>query len=484
MSRTWRPKTDPEQAAPASAPAANETVPAALNDGAGPAEGSWGAPRPRAEPVEVTAEPVRRPPAPRPAPVPARRGMLGSLLREANGVVQQVAQGVVPGVVDAVDVDEVVKRVDIQAVIDRIDLQALVESIDLERLIEQIDLDAVLQRVDITQVLARLDPAVLADLANLVMIRVDLNAVLARVDIQQVLDGVDVTDVIRRLDPAVVGALVNAIVEQLDLNALLERVDVGQIVARIDLNAVVAQVDINAIVERTEIGTIIARSGAGVAERGRRRRSQRRGRSRRDAARLDGPSLPAARLDPADGPPAAGARARERGAVTAQVAPDRDVGLQGHYAGIVTRTVAFVIDVTTVLVLFALAGQVVEFLVSSLRGDPFVLRDHSTLSVVALVGWAFFYFAYSLSLGGRTFGMGLVGVRVVRRDGRELDGKHAVVRVLALPLSFLFFCFGLLLILLRHDRRALHDLIAGTAVVYSWDAYAARLRFLARHESS
>ena len=27
---------------------------------------------------------------------------------------------------------------------------------------------------------------------------------------------------------------------------------------------------------------------------------------------------------------------------------------------------------------------------------------------------------------------------------------------------------------------ALHDLIAGTAVVYAWDARAARLRFLAR----
>ena len=170
--------------------------------------------------------------------------------------------------------------------------------------------------------------------------------------------------------------------------------------------------------------------------------------------------------------------------MTTHVAPDRDVGLQGHYAGIVTRTAAFLLDALTVLVLFALAGQVVEFLVSSLRGDPFVLRDHPTLSVVALVGWAFFYLAYSLSVGGRTFGMGLVGVRVVRGDGREVDGKHAVLRVLALPFSFLLFGFGLLLILLRYDRRALHDLVADTAVVYAWDAYAARLRFLARQEPS
>ena len=35
-------------------------------------------------------------------------------------------------------------------------------------------------------------------------------------------------------------------------------------------------------------------------------------------------------------------------------------------------------------------------------------------------------------------------------------------------------------ILVQRERRALHDLIAGTAVVHAWDARAARLRFLAR----
>ena len=33
---------------------------------------------------------------------------------------------------------------------------------------------------------------------------------------------------------------------------------------------------------------------------------------------------------------------------------------------------------------------------------------------------------------------------------------------------------------MQRERRALHDLIAGTAVIYEWDARAARLRFLAR----
>ena len=55
------------------------------------------------------------------------------------------------------------------------------------------------------------------------------------------------------------------------------------------------------------------------------------------------------------------------------------------------------------------------------------------------------------------------------------------LRTLAFPLSFLFLGLGFTGILLGDRRRALHDVIAGTAVIYSWDARAARLRFLSRN---
>ena len=54
------------------------------------------------------------------------------------------------------------------------------------------------------------------------------------------------------------------------------------------------------------------------------------------------------------------------------------------------------------------------------------------------------------------------------------------MRTLALPLSFLFPGLGFAGILPGDRRRALHDVIAGTAVIYSRDARAARLRFLSR----
>jgi uncharacterized RDD family membrane protein YckC len=166
-------------------------------------------------------------------------------------------------------------------------------------------------------------------------------------------------------------------------------------------------------------------------------------------------------------------------------APDveRDVSLQGAYAGIVSRLGSFVIDVAVIIILFALAGSVIDYVVSAVRGEDFQMRDAPIAAIVLLVAWTIFYCAYPLAVAGRTFGMAVVGVRVIRKDGGDLDGWHALIRVLVFPLSFLLLGFGFLLIVLKRDRRALHDLIAGSCVIYSWNARAARLRFLAKTSS-
>ena len=85
----------------------------------------------------------------------------------------------------------------------------------------------------------------------------------------------------------------------------------------------------------------------------------------------------------------------------------------------------------------------------------------------------------AVNIGGKTFGMALLGLRVVRRDGGMAGPRRAVVRTLVFPLSFLLCGLGFTGILLGNQRRALHDLIARTAVVYAWDARTAHLRFLA-----
>ena len=152
--------------------------------------------------------------------------------------------------------------------------------------------------------------------------------------------------------------------------------------------------------------------------------------------------------------------------------------LEGTYAGFVTRFVSLTIDLVVIGVGFSLAGLVAEYVLSVLLREPVHLAESSVAARIAFVLWAFLAMAYPLAAAGRTVGMAIVGVRAVRADGHDLDRRHAVLRVIALPLSFLLLGFGFVLILLRRDRRALHDLIASTAVVYAWDARAARLRFL------
>jgi uncharacterized RDD family membrane protein YckC len=169
--------------------------------------------------------------------------------------------------------------------------------------------------------------------------------------------------------------------------------------------------------------------------------------------------------------------------VTLYVAPDRDVGLQGRPAGIFTRFVAFVIDLLAIAFVYVVFVRAAEFLVTTLSGKPWQISDVPVASWLVLILWAIFYCVYPVAAGGRTMGMAVTGLRVVRPDGSAVGGREAFVRLLALPLSFLTFGIGFLLILRRHDSRALQDLIGGTAVVYGWDARAARLRFLASGES-
>ncbi|HKA04378.1 MAG TPA: RDD family protein [Acidimicrobiales bacterium] len=169
--------------------------------------------------------------------------------------------------------------------------------------------------------------------------------------------------------------------------------------------------------------------------------------------------------------------------MTTRIDPQRDVGLQGHYAGIVTRTAAFAVDVGLSVLTYLLILVAIRFAIESLTHHTITWADQRVLTIVGYAAWAFLWFAYPWSVSGKSLGMAIVGVRVVRTDGSTVGFGRAAVRAICLPFSILFFGLGVLLILVQPERRALHDLIAGTAVVYSWNARAARLRFLAQQPS-
>jgi uncharacterized RDD family membrane protein YckC len=161
----------------------------------------------------------------------------------------------------------------------------------------------------------------------------------------------------------------------------------------------------------------------------------------------------------------------------------RDAGLvsaQGNYAGSVSRFLAYVIDLVVSSGIFAL-GLAAASLVAQVVTRHSVSWNRTNIVVAVIyVAWEFFYFGYSWAASGRTFGMAVLGVRVVRADGKGLDPWRGVLRAVVFPLSFLLCGLGFLGILVQREHRALHDLIAGSAVIYAWDARAARLRFLAR----
>ena len=99
---------------------------------------------------------------------------------------------------------------------------------------------------------------------------------------------------------------------------------------------------------------------------------------------------------------------------------------------------------------------------------------------IAFGVWAFFYLFYCWGAGGKTPGAALLGIRVVRRDGGHLGFRRAFIRTVVFPFSFLFFGLGLIGVVIGREHRALHDVAAGSTVVYDWDVRAARLRFLAK----
>jgi len=132
-------------------------------------------------------------------------------------------------------------------------------------------------------------------------------------------------------------------------------------------------------------------------------------------------------------------------------------------AGFWIRALAAVID----LVLFAL----VQF---SLRliGRRMVGADvESAMTVGPTAGFFTLIFAAAYTtvlhcLAGQTIGKMIVGVRVIAGEDTPLPFGAALLRFAAYFASAATFMLGFVMAGLRHDKRALHDLIAGTRVEY------------------
>jgi len=160
--------------------------------------------------------------------------------------------------------------------------------------------------------------------------------------------------------------------------------------------------------------------------------------------------------------------------------PSQWLSAQGQYAGPASRFAAYLTDLIASTVLYWLALQLVSFVVQIVTGSPISWHRQNIAVLITYIAWQFLYFGFQWAADGSTWGMALLGVRIVRADGTRLHPWQGWVRSLTFPLGFLTLGLGFLGILVGREHRALYDLIAGTTVVYSWDARAARFRYLAR----
>ena len=77
--------------------------------------------------------------------------------------------------------------------------------------------------------------------------------------------------------------------------------------------------------------------------------------------------------------------------------------------------------------------------------------------------------SYNVFLNGQfgaTLGKLVIGARIVAADGSPLGFPRAFLRFLSTIVTQFTLGAGFLLTLIRPDRRALHDLLAGTRVIY------------------
>jgi uncharacterized RDD family membrane protein YckC len=145
------------------------------------------------------------------------------------------------------------------------------------------------------------------------------------------------------------------------------------------------------------------------------------------------------------------------------------------YAGLVTRTIAFAIDIAIIDLAALAAGGIVALALSALKLPDTVQTVLAAMGAALAVAWAISYFAWFWSATGQTPGDRVLGLQVVRADtGRPIPLGRAIARVGALVLSAIPFCAGFAMILFDDRRRALHDRLVNTVVVYRTDP-AARL---------
>ncbi len=130
-------------------------------------------------------------------------------------------------------------------------------------------------------------------------------------------------------------------------------------------------------------------------------------------------------------------------------------------AGFWIRTVALVVDGAVILLAQFSLGFIAGRLWGAAIEDAWEFQSSVLLFTLLFAGS---YATVLHALYGRTLGKAVVGIRVVLEDGAPVPIGAALLRWIAYWISLAPCGFGFVMAALRADKRALHDLIAGTRV--------------------
>ncbi len=156
-----------------------------------------------------------------------------------------------------------------------------------------------------------------------------------------------------------------------------------------------------------------------------------------------------------------------------------------RYGGVVSRGLALLADTVVLALLLAGTSWVVPELASRLFGIPtdparcgsgtewWRVRAHlchalGWLTPLAALAFPPLYRVGFWSVTGRTPGMALLGLRLLRTDLQPIGFSIAIRRWALRVGSVLALGLGFLPVLFSTRRQAFHDRFAGTVVVHDW----------------
>jgi uncharacterized RDD family membrane protein YckC len=149
---------------------------------------------------------------------------------------------------------------------------------------------------------------------------------------------------------------------------------------------------------------------------------------------------------------------------TVTTLPDRAEALQGQPAGLISRSLAAVVDVGVVVAEAAVGYLALSAALFVWNPRRFSFPEVGWFTWVAVGTIAWVYLTLCWWIAGRSCGCAVWGLRVLGGDGGELRLARTAIRAAVCVL----FPLGLVWSVLDRRGRAVHDLVTGSQVVYDW----------------